>query len=249
MATIDKPPRTSEPDDGLFDEEGFPWLENGEQMSQKEFHERYSKMPEGFKAELIGGTVYIMASPLKLRHARGDFSLIGWLFVYSAATPGTVGQSNATTILGDRSEPQPDSALLVLPSHGGQSRDGDDEFTHGAPELVVEVAWSSRSLDLNAKLRDYERAGVREYLVRDLRNQAIHWFELRAGRLEPLPPGPDGIFRSRVFPGLWLDQTALIAGNNAAVVATLQRGLASPEHDAFVAELERRRAARAQQAG
>ncbi len=184
-----------------------------------------------------------MASPLKFRHARGDFSLIGWLYVYSAATPGTVGQSNATTILGDRSEPQPDSALLILPEYGGQTRDGADEYTHGAPELVVEVAWSSRSIDLSAKLRDYEQAGVREYLVRDLRSKTLHWFERRDGRLVPLAPDSDGIYRSRIFPGLWLDQAALLSGNDAAVVATLQRGLASPEHAAFSAELQRRREA------
>ena len=60
-----------------------------------------------------------MASPLKIRHGRGDAPrLIGWLYLYSAATPGTEVQNNTTTILGDRSEPQPDSALLILPSHG-----------------------------------------------------------------------------------------------------------------------------------
>ncbi len=153
MATIDKRSPAKKFEDSLFDEDGFPWLENGERMDQKTFHERYLKTPDGFKAELIGGIVYVMASPLKIRHGHADLRVNGWLYVYSAYTRGTRGQSNTTTILGTTSEPQPDSALLILPEFGGQSVDGDDEYTYGAPEFVAEVAWSSRSIDLNAKLR------------------------------------------------------------------------------------------------
>lgn len=224
------------------DESGPSWLENGERMNQKEFHERYEKMPPGVKAELIGGVVYIMASPLKVQHGRNDFLLSGWLFFYNVATPGTVGQLNTTTILDDQSEPQPDSALLILPSHGGQTVDGDDEYTHGAPELVVEVAWSSRSIDLADKLRDYERAGVREYLVRDLHGNRLAWFRRVGEEFVEIKPDADGLYRSSTFPGLWLDPKALLSGDNASVVAALQRGLQSPEHAAFVEDLERRAA-------
>ncbi|QDV33800.1 Uma2 family endonuclease [Tautonia plasticadhaerens] len=166
MTTVNTPSQAGPREEkSLFDPEGFPWLENGERMDQKTFHERYEKTPPGFKAELIGGIVYVMSSPLKIRHARSDFNLSGLMFIYSAATPGTEGQTNATTIFGEESEPQPDSALLIRDVYGGQSRDGADDYTHGAPEMIVEVALSSRSTDLNQKLRDYESAGVREYIV------------------------------------------------------------------------------------
>ena len=46
--------------------------------------------------------------------------------------------------------------------------------------------------------------------------------------------------RSEVFPGLWLDVAALVPLNVQAVMALLQQGLASPEHAAFVALLQRR---------
>ena len=252
MATAEKTPETRgaaapDPHAGLFDEEGFPWLENGERMDQKMFHERYLKTPEGFKAELIGGIVYVISSPLKNRHGRSDARMSGWLFNYSLATPGTEVQNNTTTILGDENEPQPDSALLIEAESGGQSRDGagEDDYTYGAPELLVEVAFSSRSIDLGEKLREYERAGVREYLVPDLRGKAMHWHELRDGRLVPLPPDPDGLFRSRIFPGLWFDPVAFFQNDKPALIAALNRGLASPEHAAFVAELQRRRDASA----
>jgi hypothetical protein len=71
-----------------------------------------------------------------------------------------------------------------------------------------------------------------------VRDAAISWFVLREGRFEPLAPGPDGIYRSEVFPGLWLDPAALIRGDRAAVTGVLRQGVASPEHAAFVARLQ-----------
>jgi len=41
-------------------------LQTGDRMTRDEFHRAYSQMPEGFRAELIGGVVYV-ASPLKRR--------------------------------------------------------------------------------------------------------------------------------------------------------------------------------------
>lgn len=240
MATVESStfilPRIS-----LLDAGRSAWLENGERMDQKTFHERYLKTPPDFRAELIEGIVYVM-SPLRLGHARSDNRFGGLLFNYCAVTPGVEAQNNATTIMGERTEPQPDSALLILDEYGGQTRDGDDDCTYGAPELVIEVALSSRSIDLHAKFRDYERAGVREYIVYDVSVPEIRWFASEDGRFAPLPPDDDGLFRSRVFPGLWLDPAAFLANDKPALLAALGRGLASPAHAAFVAELGRRKA-------
>ena len=57
------------------------------------------------------------------------------------------------------------------------------------------------------------------------------------GGFERMPPDPDGLIRSVAFPGLWLDPTALVGGDLAAVIEAVRRGLASPEHEAFVARL------------
>ena len=74
-------------------------------------------------------------------------------------------------------------------------------FIVGAPELLIEIARSSRHYDLNEKKDDYERAGVLEYIVIELDPDQVHWFVRRGDHFEDLPPGPDGIFRSEVFPG------------------------------------------------
>jgi hypothetical protein len=61
----------------------------------------------------------------------------------------------------------------------------------------------------------------------------------REGRFELMPPSADGILRSTVFPGLWLDPNALVRGEKTRVKAILQQGLDSAEHADFVVRLER----------
>jgi hypothetical protein len=113
----------------------------------------------------------------------------------------------------------------------------DGRFVHGVPELLVEVSHTTRYNDLGPKFEDYERSGVQEYVVRALEPDEVYWFVLRAGQFKDLPPGPDGIYRSEVFPGLWLDPRALIAGNTRRIRAVLDLGCATPEHAEFVARL------------
>jgi hypothetical protein len=45
----------------------------------------------------------------------------------------------------------------------------------------------------------------------------------------------------RLFPGLWLDSKALFKDDMAKVLAKLQEGIASDEHQRFVDELARRK--------
>ena len=67
-----------------------------------------------------------------------------------------------------------------------------------------------------------------------MQDREIDWFVLHEGRYEPLSPAEDGIIRSTVFPGLWLDPAALLRGELATVLAVVQQGLTSPEHAEFV---------------
>ncbi len=134
--------------------------------------------------------------------------------------------------------PQPDICLFIDPARGGQARISDDGYLEGAPELIAEIAASSVSYDLSLKFEVYRRNGVREYLVWRVQDREIDWFILRGKRYVRLSLDKSGLYRSKAFPGLWLDPAALIRGDMAAVQAALQRGLASPEHAAFVARLK-----------
>jgi hypothetical protein len=111
----------------------------------------------------------------------------------------------------------------------------------GAPELVVEVAFSTTSMDLGAKRRDYEDAGVREYFVAIVPGERIVRFVRSGSRLVEKGPESDGVFRSNEFPGLWLNPTGVFRGTPKPIFRTLAAGLASSDHDAFVAELAARR--------
>ena len=165
--------------------------------------------------------------------------MVRWLDEYAEATPGTEALLNNTQILGPDSEPGPDACLFITPEYGGQVYADEDDYLHGAPELIVEVSSSTESINLHRKKHDYQKAGVREYVVLALRMQQVFWFVRQRGKYKEVPLPADGLFRSRVFPGLWLDAEALLRNQRQRVLAALKQGLAAPEHAAFVAKLEK----------
>jgi len=107
-----------------------------------------------------------------------------------------------------------------------------------APEFIVEVAASSASYDLYEKKQVYQRNGVQEYVVWQLYENCIDWFTLQAGCYVVLTPAEDGILLSRVFPGLWLAVNDLLASNLAQVLATVQKGVQTDEHNAFIQKMK-----------
>jgi Uma2 family endonuclease len=206
-------------------------LQNGDSMSRKEFHRLYERTPDGFKAELIGGIVYV-ASPLTRNHGKSHLLLSCVMGAYAGATPGVEASDNTTVILGDEGEPQPDLYLRVLPEFGGQSTTSSDGYVRGAPEFIIEVAVSSRAIDLHAKKRDFARYGVREYFVHCVKESQLRWFDLAAEK--ELQPDSAGVYRIGVFPGLWINGPGLLAHDYAALMATLNAGLVTDEHAALV---------------
>lgn len=219
----------------------IPPLENGDRLTREEFHRRYEAMPENVKAELIKGVVY-MSSPTRVRnHGKPHIYFSIWLGNYHAATPGTEISDNSTLKIENDGEPQPDIAFWIHEDFGGNAFVSDEDYLEGAPELVVEIAASTVSYDLHDKKDVYEQIGVKEYLVGRVLDKAIDWFVLENGKYVALQPNADGIFESRVFPGLRLNAAAMLAGDLARVLADLQTGINSPEHAAFVRELESRR--------
>jgi Uma2 family endonuclease len=221
-------------------EQAVPPLSAGDFLTREEFFRIWEMHPEIKRAELIGGIVY-MGSPVSLEHGCSHTDVTSWLKYYAAFTPGTESGGNTTSCM-LKDSPQPDGFLRVLRELGGASWEGDDDhYLHGAPELLAETSRTSASYDLHTKFDLYEEAGVAEYLTVLLFEQEIRWHVLKNGKYEIMPADDDGIWRSRIFPGLWLAGKELLKGEMMAVFKTLQDGLASKEHKAFVKELAKRK--------
>ena len=166
-----------------------------------------------------------------------DNSIQGLCWYYSLRTRGTKAGTNGTWVMPTGSAPQPDCALFVRPEFGGRSslRDG---ITLGVPEFVCEICYSSRSYDLGPKLSLYQSAGVNEYLAVLIEERRFEWRALVNGGYILLEP-ETGVYRSRIFPGLWIDETAFWHNDSTILLQTLDQGLASQEHQDFAKSLQK----------
>jgi Uma2 family endonuclease len=236
MADLLHRPSDVPPSDPL----GMPPLRQGDHLDRATFHERYEAMPPGTRAELIDGVVY-MPSPATSLHGRPNAHLVTWLGVYEAHTPGVGTLDNTSLILTQSGEPQPDAMLAIDTVCGGGTFEDERGWVHGVPELVAEIAHSSESYDLHSKKRMYERLGVGEYVVNAVQERRIWWWVLEGGTFREIAADADGLMRSRLFPGLWLDHEAMAGREIARVLGALQQGLDTEEHARFVAELALRR--------
>lgn len=209
-------------------------LENGDQLTRIEFERRYAAMSDVKKAELIEGIVYMAAALRYQSHGKPHAAIITWLGTYEAQTPGVGLADNTTVRLDNDNEPQPDALLRI--ETGGQSIISEDDYVEGAPELIVEIAASTASIDYHQKLKVYRRNNVQEYLIWRVYEQQLEWFRLRDGEYIKLEDS-EGILKSEIFPGLWLNPQALLAGNLAEALEVLQQGIASIEHQEFLRRL------------
>lgn len=191
-------------------------LDPGDHMDREEFHARYLLRPDIRRAELVQGVVYV-PSPARIpEHGSPHNLLNAWIANYALRHPGLIGSSDGTVYLTEDDEVQPDVALFR--ESKGNARINDEHYLEGAPELVVEVAASSRSYDLHSKKESYRRAGVIEYVVWRTLDGAIDWFVLRDGQYEDVFPDDNGIIESHQFPGLRLPVARILKGDWAAIL-------------------------------
>ena len=214
----------------------IPLLRAGDHLTVEEFELRYDAMPNVRKAELINGVVY-MPSPVRAEeHGDPHFTVAGWLGRYEWKTPGTIGSDNATVRLQiGANQPQPDLHLRIEAERGGRTW-MENGYVAGPPELVAEVAASSVNYDLHEKRDAFERNGIPEYIVWRIEDAAIDWFILRGNEYEKLAL-VEGVYRSEIFPGLWLDADALIRDDRKRLVRVARKGTASRVYATFVAKL------------
>lgn len=134
-------------------------------------------LPEGQRAELIDGRMYMMASP-SLNHQNMLVWLSVEIFNYIKSHKGKCRVVPAPFGVfikkDDRNYFEPDISVIC-------DRDRlDQRGCHGAPDWVVEiVSPSSRRMDYRLKLPIYKETGVREYWIVDYRKQQVSVYLLQ----------------------------------------------------------------------
>ena len=165
------------------------------------FEEFCSVVPDGQKADLIDGVIY-MASPDNTDAA----DLFGWLFwlTNGFANERDLGKVYGLRVafrLGEQQAPEPDIAFLPK-DHLPRVKRG---YIEGAPDLAVEiVSPDSIERDYKKKREQYRRAGIPEYWIVDELQHELTVLTLTArGRYRQLRPRR-GVQRSLALPGFWL---------------------------------------------
>ena len=222
-------------------------LLDGMEMDVEEFLRRYEVVEQQtgvpLDAELIFGVVYVYSPPSFMGHGKPSLVTSAVLAAYMVETPGVDGTAESRVQPPGIGLVGADGVLAILPEYGGQMvRQGDGELD-GVPELCIEIANTSLRTDTTVKRDFYEQAGVQEYLIHDVRGKRLLFYVRNGERLVESTTN-DGVVRSQTFPGLWIDEGALVSRDLAGAIKTVQTGLATPEHAAFVNELASRREAK-----
>ena len=171
--------------------------------------EFYRLVPDGQKADLIDGVIY-MASPDSLRanELTGFIYRLLMGFVETQQPGGKVLINRYAFALTEIRAPEPDVAY-VRPERAGLA---EHRGMRGGPDIAVEVvARESRHRDYHEKRELYQEAGVSEYWIVDPLQQRVEFLVLEQGRYELAPLEHNRIFRSRVLPGFWIDVEWLLA--------------------------------------
>ena len=165
----------------------------------------------------------------------GDASL--WLATYVKSIPALDFADNVSIRLDSENEIQPDLCAWISKEFGG-SAVATEEYLEGAPDLVIEVAASSAAMDLGDKLKAYRRNGVREYVVLEVHEQQTHWYMLENGVFKPHFPDADGVWRSRIFPGLWFQHEHFWRRDWGQLKGVLDQGMDSAEFKTFATPIQ-----------
>ena len=149
---------------------------------------------EDDRVELLEGEIVEM-TPIGSRHA-ACVDRLNSLFVRGLGQRGIV-RVQSPVRLGERSEPQPDLALLrARPDFYAQAHPGPTDIL-----LLVEVAETSTDVDREVKVPLYARAGIREVWLVDLAGGCVEIYR------EPAPAGYQQV--QRVRPGQRLSPHAV----------------------------------------
>ena len=174
-----------------------------ETLSFEEFLQRY----DDTHAEWVNGEA-IPKMPVSVIHQRLSRFLYTLLSVW--AEYHQIGEVYHPPLLvrlplpeGKEVAREPD-IVVILNSNPGRFA---ENYFDGAPDLIVEiVSPASRHTDRFVQYEEYETAGVPEYWLIDPERRYAEFFQRdEAGLYRTAFSGSEGVYRSRVLEGFWLE--------------------------------------------
>ena len=200
VEVVSAPPRSRAEETGV---ETFP-----PQKQKMTYQEFLAWADEDTLAEWVDGKV-IMNSPASRRHQEiSNFLNTLLTFYVSIRDLGRVLFAPFQVKLGPDLPGREPDLLFVASEHLDRLKE-----THldGPADLIVEiVSQESQQRDRGEKFYEYEAAGVSEYWLIDPQRRQAEFYQLgEGGFYRPVPPDAEGVYRSAVLPGFWLDMAWL----------------------------------------
>ncbi|MCS7208968.1 MAG: Uma2 family endonuclease [Fimbriimonadales bacterium] len=165
-------------------------------------------LDEDTHAEWVDGKV-ILKMPVSFKHQHENRYIVkllaAWVedqhqmgYVYTAPL-----QVKLTLPDGRQRSREPDIVVIL----NDRLNQMTEQYFDGAPNLIVEVlSPTTRAIDRGEKFAEYEAAGVPEYWLIDPDRQYAEFFQLdETGAYRVAFSGSEGVYRSRVLEGLWLE--------------------------------------------
>ncbi len=160
-------------------------------------------LPEGERAELIDGEMFMMATPTR-RHQKTAGWLYNMIFNHIMKKGGRCEVDISPFAVFLKKDiwnyVEPDVIVVC-------DRDKlDDQGCHGAPDWALEVVSpSSVTMDYRRKLEAYRSAGVREYWIIDPVKETVMVYHFGEGQEEPAAYEFSDIVKSGILTELELD--------------------------------------------
>ena len=168
------------------------------ELTREDFAEADCKEP--WRYERVKGRLVVM-SPAGFEHHVTAKIFRNHLGAYELAHPDTVEHvfQEGWVSVEDDTDRIPDIEVFL------KSNTDTRSFPERVPDLIFEIVsegQKDRDRDYMEKREEYERIGVREYVIVDRFEHAATVFRLIAGGYEETVLGPDDVYTSPLLPGL-----------------------------------------------
>lgn len=171
------------------------------------FEEFLEWLDEDTHAEWVDGEV-ILKMPVSVEHQKVNSFL--YQIISAWMNYHQLGETYHPPLLvrftlpdGKRVAREPDIVVILNSNPGAFT----EQYFEGVPDLIVEVVSPGRrNVDRLTKFEEYESAGVPEYWVIDPERRYAEFFQLdESGAYRIALSGSEGVYRSRVLEGFWLE--------------------------------------------